>query len=94
MSIFDVMQLVGGLILASGYIPQIVQIIKTKSVSDLNFITFLAVFIGISLMEIYALSLVACGVGFMFFVTNSMALILAGIMVFLILIYKDWGENL
>ena len=34
--IFDLLQLAGGFILSFGYVPQIIQIIKTRSASDLN----------------------------------------------------------
>ena len=86
--IFDLLQLIGGGILSLGYWPQIVQIIKTKSVEDLNFKTFLLVFIGIFFMEIYAINLYANGSGFMFLVTNTMSLILSGMMAGLIFKYK------
>jgi MtN3 and saliva related transmembrane protein len=86
---FDILQLIGGCILAGGYVPQVVQIIKTKSVEDLNFITFLSVFVGVLLMEIYAINLVYSGSGHMFLITNSMSLALAGIMCGLILKYKN-----
>ena len=87
--IFDILQLIGGLILSFGYIPQIIQIIKTKSVNDLNIKTFLFVFIGILFMEIYAINLVINKVGYMFLVTNSMALILTGIMCILIIKFRN-----
>lgn len=85
---FDLLQLTGGIILSAGYVPQIIQIIKTKSVEDLNLITFLSIFIGILFMEIYAINLVISGAGLMYLVTNSMALLITGIMVLLILIYR------
>jgi len=84
---FNILQLIGGLILSFGYIPQIRQIIKTKSVNDLNLQTFGSVFLGILLMEIYAVNLFTHGTGGMFFVTNTMALALSGIMVGLIIKY-------
>jgi len=87
--IFDILQLIGGLILSFGYIPQIIQIIKTKSVNDLNIKTFLFVFIGILFMEIYAINLVINKVGYMFLVTNSMALILTGLMCILIMKFRN-----
>jgi len=37
---FDLIQLVGGLILAFGYIPQIEQLLCTKSSKDINLVTF------------------------------------------------------
>lgn len=85
---FNILQLIGGIILSIGYCPQIAQIIRTKSVKDLNFKTFMSVFIGVLLMEIYAINLVCQGSGLMFLITNSMSLSLAGIMVILISIYK------
>ncbi len=87
--IFNLLQLIGGIILTIGYIPQITQILKTKSVEDLNLTTFSSIFIGVGLMEIYAINLVLTGSGLMFLITNSMSLILAGIMVFLILLYRN-----
>ena len=87
--IFDLLQLIGGIILSFGYIPQIAQIIKTKSVNDLNLKTFLSVFIGILFMEVYAVNLAVNKTGYMFLITNSMALILSGIMCILILKFRN-----
>ena len=86
--IFDVLQFIGGFILSFGYIFQVVQIFKTKSVQDLNLKTFTLVFLGVFLMEIYAINLVVTGAGHMFLVTNSMSLVLAGIMCILILMFR------
>lgn len=85
--IFDLFQLIGGFMLAFGYLPQIIQTIKTKSAVDLNLKTFLMVFIGISLMEIYAINLYIHNVGGAFLITNTVSLITAGIMVFLVIRY-------
>ena len=87
--IFNILQLIGGLILSFGYIPQIIQIIKTKSVNDLNLKTFLSVFIGILFMEIYAINLVINKVGYMFLVTNSMSLFLSGLACILIIKFRN-----
>ncbi len=91
--IFDIIQLIGGVILTIGYIPQIKQILKTKSVTDLNFQTFLLIFLGILCMEIYAINLVVNNSGHMFLVTNTMALILSGFVCFLILKYREGDKN-
>ncbi|WP_409346088.1 PQ-loop domain-containing transporter [Paenibacillus sp. MBLB4367] len=88
MNVFDLLQLTGGIMLSFGYIPQIIQITKTKSVKDLNSKTLFFVFFGIFLMEIYAIHLVITGSGWMFLVTNSMALVLAGSMFQLTYKYK------
>jgi MtN3 and saliva related transmembrane protein len=86
--IFNALQLIGGIVLSFGYIPQILQIIKTESVRDLNIKTNSMVLIGISLMEIYAINLFNSGSGGMYLVTNTIALIFALIMVVLICIYR------
>ncbi len=51
MTFFDYLQLLGGFVLALGYIPQIIQIITTHSCRDLNLRTYLAMVLGIGLME-------------------------------------------
>lgn len=84
---FDILQLAGGIILAFGQIPQIIQILKTKSAIDLNLKTFVMMFTGILLMEIYAINLVLHGAGGAFLITNTLSLIAATAMVFLILKY-------
>ena len=83
---FDILQLIGGLILALGYMPQIIQLIRTKSSKDLNLKTYLLVFIGIVFMEPYAINLVVNGSGLMFLITNTMSLIVS--LLFCILIIK------
>jgi len=85
---FDSLQLIGGLILAVGYIPQIIQLIRTKSCKDLNLKSYATVFVGVALMEAYAIDLAAYGTGAMFLVTNSMALVINGVLCGLIIKYK------
>lgn len=87
--IFDFLQLCGGLILAFGYIPQIMQITKTKSVNDLNLKTFGLISIGVALMEIYAINLVITAkVGQMYLITNSLALAISFIICILIIKFR------
>jgi len=88
-SIFDYLQLIGGLILSLGYIPQIIQLVKSKMSRDLNLKTLFFIFLGVSLMEVYAINLVVNGSGHMFLVTNTMATILALTMYLLALKYKE-----
>lgn len=64
--LFSLMQLIGGVILSLGWLPQIIQILKTKSVADLNLKSYLLMLLGIGLMEAYAVSLVLTGVGLAF----------------------------
>lgn len=84
---FDILQLVGGIIMSFGQIPQILQILRTKSAVDLNLKTYVMMFTGISLMEVYAINLVIHGSGGAFLTTNSFSLITSGIMIILILKY-------
>lgn len=76
MTFFDYLQLLGGFVLALGYIPQIIQIITTHSCRDLNLRTYLAMVLGIGLMEVYAINLVLNESGLMFLITNSVSLLL------------------
>lgn len=73
---YDILQLLGGIILSVGYIPQIVQIVKTRSCGDLNLKTYLSIFIGVAFMEVYAIDLVRQGSGLMFLITNSASLLI------------------
>lgn len=86
--LFALMQLIGGIILSIGWIPQIVQILKTKSVSDLSLKAYLLMLLGIGLMEAYAVSLAADGDGLAFLITNTMSLAVVSTVVLLILRYR------
>lgn len=85
---FDFLQLLGGIILSVGYIPQIIKLIKTKSASDFNIKTFVMVWVGIFFMEIYAVNLAIGGNGLMYLVTNTMSLLVQSVLVALILKYR------
>ena len=54
MTIYDILQLVGGMILSIGSIPQIEQIVRTKSVKDINLTSIITLILGMVLMQIYA----------------------------------------
>ncbi|WMT42774.1 PQ-loop domain-containing transporter [Paenibacillus sp. D2_2] len=87
--IFSILQLIGGGILAIGWIPQIMQIMKTKSVKDLSLKSYLFMLLGIGLMEIYAIDLVANGSGIAFLMTNSLSLLVLLFVIMLVLRYRD-----
>jgi len=87
--LFTVMQLVGGIILSVGWIPQILQMIKTRSVADLSLKSYLLMLLGIALMEAYAVNLAAQGVGLAFLITNSLSLAVVTTVVLLILRYRS-----
>lgn len=87
-NIFGIFQLIGGIILSIGYIPQIVQIFRTNSSEGLNFKSFGMIFAGILLYEIYAISLVVINdSGHMYLITNSISVLLSGLMCSLIKIF-------
>lgn len=87
--IFSVMQLTGGIILSLGFIPQIVQIFKTRSVKDLSLKSYLLMLFGISLMEVYAVSLVVEGTGLAFLMTNTLSFMVVSIVILLILRFRS-----
>lgn len=85
--IFDALQLLGGIILSFGQIPQIAQILKTRSARDLNLKTFVMMLTGILLMEVYGINLVAHGSGGAFLITNSISMLASVVMISLIIKY-------
>jgi MtN3 and saliva related transmembrane protein len=91
---FNTLQLIGGLILAVGYVPQIIKMVKTKSVRDFSKIYLGGIFSGIVLMEAYAV--------YMFFwqhtagaflATNTVSFILSGTEFLLVMIYWNHSNN-
>ncbi|UTV34907.1 PQ-loop domain-containing transporter [Bacillus altitudinis] len=89
---FNMLQLIGGLILAVGYIPQIIKIIKTKSVRDFSRIYIGGIFIGIVFMEAYAVYMFFVqGTAGAFFATNTVSFILSGTEFFLVNLY--WNRQ-
>ena len=93
-NIFGIFQLIGGVIMSVGYIPQIVQMLRTKSSEGLNFKSFGMIFAGIALYEIYAVSLVVIdGSGHMYLITNSVSTLLSGLMCLLIKVYEKRNEK-
>ncbi|MCM3155570.1 PQ-loop domain-containing transporter [Priestia megaterium] len=92
LSFFNMLQLIGGLILAVGYIPQIVKIIKTGSVRDFSKIYIGGIFTGIVFMEAYAIYMYFVqGAAGAFFATNTVSFILSGTEFFLVLYF--WNKT-
>jgi MtN3 and saliva related transmembrane protein len=84
------LQIIGGSIMVLGYIPQIRQMVRTKSVRDLNIKTFVALCLGISMMEAYAVGLVVHDhTGGAFLITNSLAVLVNLLVVALIVKYRE-----
>ena len=90
---FDILQLLGGIILAVGYIPQIAQIVRTRSCEDLNPKTYLSILVGVALMEAYAINLVVHGSGLMFLITNSASLLIVLVLYIQIIITRRQSKN-
>ncbi len=88
-NLFGLFQLIGGVILSIGYIPQIVQIVRTKTSKGLNFKSFGMVLTGILLYEIYAIALAVEGSGQMYLITNTVSLLLVGTVCILIKIFEE-----
>lgn len=84
MTVYDILQLIGGMILSVGAIPQIEQIIRTKSVKDINLTSIITLIIGMILMQIYA---VHAGLT-MFIITNTISLLLAIVKLSLKILYS------
>lgn len=85
---FNLLQLIGGIILSFGYIPQIIKTFKTKSVEDFSIQYYLLVFTGIIFMEAYAIFNALHGVAYMFLLTNSISCLLSGTMLFFTIHYR------
>lgn len=83
MNFYEVLQLLGGLILSVGAIPQIEQIVRTKSAKDLNLATLVTLIVGMGMMEAYAIHENIL----MFAITNTISLILASVQLALKIYY-------
>lgn len=89
MAFFSLLQLIGGIILAVGYFPQIRKILRTKSVNDFHLKTYLSLSFGIGLMEIYSVALVIIdNAGLAFLITNTLSFVLVNTMAILIIKYR------
>jgi MtN3 and saliva related transmembrane protein len=94
LALVNLLQFIGGIILAVGYIPQIARIIKTKSVRDFSRIYIGGIFVGIIFMEVYAVYMYfVMGTAGAFFTTNTIALILSGTEFFLINLFWNHKNN-
>lgn len=92
LALFNLLQFIGGVILSVGYLPQIVKIIKTKSVRDFSLIYLTGIFTGILFMEAYAIYMYfVMHTAGAFFVTNTIAMILSGTELALVLYH--WNKQ-
>lgn len=85
--ILSLCQLLGGLILTVGAIPQIAQVIRTRSANDINHVSVLTMLTGIFLMELYAIGLLM-DQKYPFFITNTASFLLQSTLAFVVIKYK------
>ena len=91
--IFNTLMIVAGMLLVVSYIPQLVQIVQTKTVRDLNLKTFGTMTFAIGLMEVYGIHLVLTAhVGQAFLISNSLSLGMALFLCIMIVVYRRKGE--
>lgn len=89
MAIANICQLIGGIILAIGYMPQIRTTLKTKSVEDIDRAYYPSIFAGVLMFEIFAVTLYATtGEGIMLLITSSTTFVLVATMLTLCLKYR------
>ena len=93
LTVFSALQLVGGIILAVGYFPQIAKIIRTKSANDFHLPTYVMLSVGIGMMESYAIVLlVVTHAGGAFLATNTLSFLLVLTMAILIKKFRTVKE--
>lgn len=88
MSFYGCLQLLGGVILATGYLPQIAQLLRTRRADDINLMFSVQVVLGVSCMQLYALHLYNTTGEVFFLVTNTCSLVLSGIVAMLKIHYS------
>jgi MtN3 and saliva related transmembrane protein len=93
MKFLYVLQIVGGCIMIVGYVPQVRQIVRTRSVRDLNIKLFIMLSVGLVFMEVYAVGLVVHdNAGGAFLITNTLALAVNIFVAVLIAYYSKPGR--
>ena len=71
------------------YIPQVIQILQTHLVRDINLLMNILIFLAVVMMECYAIYLKKVkNSGLAFLITNTMSMLQALFYLVLILIYK------
>lgn len=94
LQLFNLLQFIGGIILSVGYIPQIIKILKTKSVQDFSRIYVGGIFTGVLFMEAYAVYMwFVMHTAGAFMITNTISLLLSGLEFFLIFLYYNKSNN-
>ena len=88
-TVYNLVGLAGGIILAVFYVPQIYRIIKRKSSEDISIYFVLGMVLGISFLEVMAVNdAFNNGVARTFFITNTLALVMVSTMFVLVIAYR------
>lgn len=93
MGFYDYLQIVGGILLVIAFLPQIIKMIRTKSVEDMSLATFTMNFIAVGFMEVYAWNLWVTHDQPAFLITNSLGWVVAATLLVLILRYRGQGAG-
>jgi uncharacterized protein with PQ loop repeat len=93
MELTEMIYLIGGITLTIASVPQIVQVIITKSVRGLNLATFMLLLIGNGFKLLYAIDLLQKGISTVIFLSTGMSFLTILILVTLITNYKYWQSN-
>lgn len=89
MNTFDLLQLIGGVLLAGSYIPQIIKTAKIKMVEEISLAFWSVLFIGLVFMEINALHLISLGT-WSYAVTETLNVIGCGIFLAQVIYYRKY----
>jgi MtN3 and saliva related transmembrane protein len=86
MNFFDMLQLIGGTLLALSYLPQIYKTFKVKRVDEISLAFWSVLFAGLCLMEINAVHLISLGT-WSYAITETFNVLLCGIFLFQVIYY-------
>lgn len=87
--LFNILQLIWGILLTAGYVPQILKTINTKDVDSFSMNYMVLVSIWITLMQMYAIHLyMSTGEWLAFLITNTLSWLCALIMLWLTISYR------
>lgn len=93
MTIPEIFQFVGGILLTLAALPQITQVIITKNVRGLNLTTFTMILIGNVFKSVYGIYMAINGYGIILIITTSMSFTIILILIILIIYYRFFVEE-
>lgn len=92
MNLFDLLQLIGGTLLAFSYLPQIHKTYKVKRVDEISLLFWSVLFVGLCLMEINALHLITLGT-WSYAITETFNVLLCGIFLGQVIYYRHKNKE-